>query len=122
MNGQKLTGLLMKKCPAEQFTTPTTTKMNSKMGVYLSKMMVFDSSSLFLARQSVNHKGLIRVNPDASTFSFSAGDNVADARHVNDVLLSWIDSDRRLLVVFPGEIVQNICQNNNYCRGHNDCK
>ncbi|TXK96857.1 hypothetical protein [Bathymodiolus platifrons methanotrophic gill symbiont] len=97
-------------------------KNDSKMGVYLSKMMVFDSSSLFLARQSVNHKGLIRVNPDASLFLFSAGDNVADARHVNDVLLSWIDSDRRLLVVFPGEIVQNICQNNNYCRGHNDCK
>ncbi|WP_221900123.1 hypothetical protein [Bathymodiolus platifrons methanotrophic gill symbiont] len=85
-------------------------------------LTAFDSSPLFLARQSVNHKGLIRVNPDASLFLFSAGDIVADARHVNDVLLSWIDSDRRLLVVFPGEIVQNICQNNNYCRGHNDCK
>ena len=85
-------------------------------------MMIFDVSSLFLVRQWVNHKGLIRVNPDTSLFLFSAGDNVADAKHVNDALLSWIDSDRWLLIVFPGEIALNICQNNNYCRGHNDCK
>ncbi|RLD17413.1 MAG: hypothetical protein DRI33_05075 [Caldiserica bacterium] len=99
-----------------------THKNDSKMCSFVSKMMIFDASSLFLARQSVNHKGLIWGNPDASLFLFSAGDNVADARHVNDGLLSWIDSVGRLFVAFPDEIVQNIYQNNNYCHGHNDCK
>ncbi|ORU95054.1 MAG: hypothetical protein A6F70_10600 [Cycloclasticus sp. symbiont of Bathymodiolus heckerae] len=62
------------------------------------------------------------MNPDTSLFLFAAGDNVADAWHVNDVLLSWIDSAGRLRVVFPDEIAQSNAPNNSDYRRHNDCK
>ncbi|ORU94803.1 MAG: hypothetical protein A6F70_09980 [Cycloclasticus sp. symbiont of Bathymodiolus heckerae] len=62
------------------------------------------------------------MNPDASLFLFDDGDKVADARHVSDALLSWIDSVAWLRVVFHDEIEQSNAPNNSDYRSHNDCK